>query len=168
MIVKNVIANRLRFSSLGEMNIKRNSWGDCRSRTTEIVSAITHQLRKLPFAELLVFNEFRVPATNFVFAVNCCIAGDQNIQVVPRVMAVNASLCRRWQMDDQHLEQGAGKQSDIAVAAPVSLDKFWTNLLQLRPLFARSVCLEENEENCPHQDDAVDLTVVSRRVIGRI
>lgn len=161
MIVKNAIANRLRFSSVREMNVKRHSWVDRRTRTTEIVRAIAHQLRELPFAEFLFLNQFRLTATNFVFAVNCCFAGNQNIHVVPRIVTVNSCVCRRWQVDDQNLEQAAGKQPDIAVATPVSLD--WTKLLQLRPLLAGSVGLQENEENFAQQDEAVDL---SRRAIG--
>jgi len=129
--VKNAIANRLRFSSVREMNVKRNSWVDRRFWTTEIVRAIAHHLRELPFAQFLFCNEFRLTAANFVFAVNCCFAGNQNIHVVPRIVTVNSCVCRRWQVDEKNLEQAAGKQPDIAVAAPVSLDKFWTKLLQL-------------------------------------
>lgn len=131
MIVKNAIANRLRFSSVREMNVKRNSWGDSRCWTTEIVRAIAHQLRELPFAEFLFLNQFRLSATNFVLAVNCCFAGNQEVNVVPRIVIVNSRVCRRWEVDEKHLEQAAGKQPDIAVAAPVSLDLFRTNLLQL-------------------------------------
>jgi hypothetical protein len=163
LIVKNAIANRLRLSSVREMNVKRHSWGDCRTRTTEIVRAIAHQLRELPFGEFLFSNQFRLTAPNFVLVIDCGFSGNEQVDVVPRIVIVNPRVCRRWQVDDQNLEQAAGKQPDIAVAAPVSLD--WTNLLQLRPLFARSVRLQENEENFAQQDDAVSLSRVWRRAI---